>query len=34
MKDVEETVIRAAINKNYGAALHAFTINPLVLVER
>lgn len=30
MKAMEETVIRAAIEGNYGAALHAFTINPLV----
>ncbi|HAP2768363.1 TPA: 6-phospho-beta-glucosidase [Enterococcus faecalis] len=30
MKAMEETVIRAAINGDYGAALHAFTINPLV----
>lgn len=30
MKGMEETVIRAAIEGNYGAALHAFTINPLV----
>src|SRR5699024_5355467 len=30
MKGMEETVIRAAINGDYGAALHAFTINPLV----
>jgi len=30
MKGMEETVIEAAINGDYGAALHAFTINPLV----
>lgn len=30
MKGMEETVIRAAIDGDYGAALHAFTINPLV----
>lgn len=30
MKGMEETVIRAAIEGDYGAALHAFTINPLV----
>ena len=30
MKGMEETVIRAAIDSDYGAALHAFTINPLV----
>ncbi|HJG48027.1 MAG TPA: 6-phospho-beta-glucosidase, partial [Facklamia tabacinasalis] len=30
MKGMEETVIRAAVEGNYGAALHAFTINPLV----
>lgn len=30
MKGMEETVIRAAITGDYGAALHAFTINPLV----
>jgi 6-phospho-beta-glucosidase len=30
MKGMEETVIRAAFEGNYGAALHAFTINPLV----
>lgn len=30
MKAMEETVIRAAINGDYSAALHAFTINPLV----
>ena len=30
MKAMEETVIRAAIEGNYGAALQAFTINPLV----
>ena len=30
MKAMEETVIRAAINGDYGVALHAFTINPLV----
>ncbi|MGX7419335.1 6-phospho-beta-glucosidase [Carnobacterium gallinarum] len=30
MKAMEETVIRAAIDGDYGAALHAFTINPLV----
>ena len=27
---MEETTIRAAITGDYGAALHAFTINPLV----
>ena len=30
MKSMEETVIRAAIDGDYNAALHAFTINPLV----
>jgi len=30
MKGMEETVIRAAIEGNYGAALHAFTVNPLI----
>lgn len=30
MKGMEETVIRAAIDGDYGAALQAFTINPLV----
>ncbi|MGX6978374.1 6-phospho-beta-glucosidase [Vagococcus elongatus] len=30
MKGMEETVIRAAITGDYGAALHAFTINPLI----
>ena len=30
MKAMEETVIRAAIDGDYNAALHAFTINPLV----
>ncbi|XJS11091.1 6-phospho-beta-glucosidase [Aerococcaceae bacterium WGS1372] len=30
MKAMEETTIRAAIDGDYGAALHAFTINPLV----
>lgn len=30
MKAMEETTIRAAITGDYGAALHAFTINPLV----
>lgn len=30
MKAMEETVIRAAITGSYGAALQAFTINPLV----
>ncbi|MDR2832527.1 MAG: 6-phospho-beta-glucosidase [Streptococcaceae bacterium] len=30
MKGMEETVIRAAIEGNYGAALQAFTVNPLV----
>ena len=30
MKAMEETVIRAAIDGDYGAALQAFTINPLV----
>lgn len=30
MKGMEETTIRAAITGDYGAALHAFTINPLV----
>ena len=29
-KAMEETVIRAAIDGDYNAALHAFTINPLV----
>lgn len=30
MKGMEETTIRAAITGDYGAALQAFTINPLV----
>lgn len=30
MKGMEETVIKAAITGSYGAALHAFTINPLI----
>lgn len=30
MKAMEETVIRAAIDGDYNAALHAFTINPLI----
>ena len=30
MKAMEETVIRAAVSGSYGAALQAFTINPLV----
>lgn len=30
MKSMEETTIRAAIDGDYGAALHAFTINPLI----
>lgn len=30
MKGMEETVIRAAVDGDYGAALQAFTINPLV----
>lgn len=30
MKAMEETVIRAAITGSYGAALQAFTINPLI----
>ncbi|KRN57977.1 6-phospho-beta-glucosidase [Carnobacterium divergens] len=30
MKGMEETVIRAAIDGDYGTALHAFTVNPLV----
>lgn len=30
MKGMEETTIRAAITGDYGAALHAFTINPLI----
>lgn len=30
MKAMEETVIRAAISGSYGAALQAFTINPLI----
>lgn len=30
MKGFEETVIRAAITGDYSAALHAFTINPLI----
>lgn len=30
MKAMEETVIRAAISGDYGAALQAFTINPLI----
>ncbi|WP_276972313.1 6-phospho-beta-glucosidase [Tatumella ptyseos] len=30
MKAMEQTVIEAAVNGDYGAALHAFTINPLI----
>lgn len=30
MKGMEESVIRAAIEGNYGAALQAFTVNPLI----
>ncbi|WP_326716713.1 6-phospho-beta-glucosidase [Vagococcus jeotgali] len=30
MKGMEETVIKAAVTGDYGAALHAFTINPLI----
>ncbi len=30
MKSMEETTIRAAITGDYGTALHAFTINPLI----
>jgi len=30
MKGMEQTVIEAAISGDYGAALHAFTINPLI----
>jgi 6-phospho-beta-glucosidase len=30
MKAMEETVIEAAVTGDYGAALHAFTINPLI----
>ncbi|ORM57545.1 6-phospho-beta-glucosidase [Pantoea rodasii] len=30
MKAMEETVIEAAVSGDYGAALHAFTINPLI----
>ena len=30
MKGMEETVIRAAVDGDYGAALQAFTVNPLV----
>lgn len=30
MKAMEETVIRAAVTGDYGAALHAYTINPLI----
>lgn len=30
MKGMEETVIKAAITGSYGAALHAFTVNPLI----
>lgn len=30
MKGMEETVIRAAVEGDYGAALQAFTVNPLV----
>ena len=30
MKAMEETTIRAAITGDYGAALQAFTMNPLV----
>ncbi len=30
MKGMEETVIEAAVTGNYDAALHAFTINPLI----
>lgn len=34
MKAMEETTIRAAIDGDYNAALHAFTINPLVPAGR
>ncbi len=30
MKGMEEAVIKAAITGSYGAALHAFTVNPLI----
>ena len=30
MKGMEETVIKAAMTGSYGAALHAFTVNPLI----
>lgn len=30
MKAMEQTVIEAAVSGDYGAALHAFTINPLI----
>jgi 6-phospho-beta-glucosidase len=30
MKAMEETTIKAAVTGNYGTALHAFTINPIV----
>lgn len=30
MKAMEETVLEAAVSGDYGAALHAFTINPLI----
>lgn len=30
MKGMEETVIRAAVTGDYGAALQAFTTNPLI----
>ena len=30
MKSMEELVIEAAVNGDYGAALQAFTINPLI----
>src|SRR5699024_2362600 len=34
MQGMEETVIRAAITGDYGAALQAFTVNPLVPAGR
>lgn len=30
MKGMEEAVIKAATTGSYGAALHAFTVNPLI----
>lgn len=34
MKGMEEAVIKAATTGSYGAALHAFTVNPLIPGEQ